>query len=145
MVDTWVNDPWEIGCPLLAILPLSDNCRGTQGRWRVPHLEDPWPNLQELFYVYNKLRFYKIESWWLASRSSLFWGLRVGPKSAGEKHLLGAPLFGMLLTLSTNIRLVWKGLPWTNHGKLTEGKGSVQLTTSLRCLVLFKMQIIFSI
>ncbi len=30
------------------------------------------------------------------------------------KHLSGAPFYGRFLTLTTNIRLGWKGLPGTN-------------------------------
>jgi hypothetical protein len=34
------------------------------------------------------------------------------------KHLSGAPPQGKLLALTTNIRLVWKNLPWTNASLL---------------------------
>jgi hypothetical protein len=47
------------------------------------------------------------------------------------KHLSGAPLYGMLLALPTNIRPDWKGLPGTNtlayceHSKITNVKSFI--------------------
>jgi len=58
--------------------------------------------------------FDKLECLSLASFYNLVWCLQVRPEPTQEKHLWSAPLLGWILSLSTNIRLSWKSLPWTN-------------------------------
>ncbi len=44
--------------------------------------------------------------------------LNLTPEPTRVKHLSGAPLVGRPLALPTDIRLGWKGLPWTNTSLL---------------------------